>query len=249
MRALLWAMIGAAFFNAPGAWAEQDGAAEAQPAPAAQASSGDEYDFSWLDPEKKIYVVQNRKYVKKHRMDLAVGVGPGVGEPYRTRSVMNMRGSFFFSENLGIEGSAFFVKNRENNNFGDLKAVSSTFPTVRDIQYFYGGSLVWAPFYGKLNIFNKILYLDWLFSVGVGTLRSEIDLNTSSSGRPLVQETNHTGWMFGTGHKYWVSRNFAVRLDYNVIFYRADTSLRGVTSGVVQTYDNHFVTAGLSWTF
>lgn len=212
-------------------------------------NSGDDYDFSWLDPEKKIYVVQNRKYVKKHRLEMGINYGPGVGEPYRTRSAVIPRASFFFSENFGVEGTLFFVNNRENNNFGDLKAVSSSIPTVRDIQHFYGASLVWAPFYGKLNIFNKILYLDWFFSLGFGALRTEVDLNTSSTGRSVIQETNHTGWMFGTGHKYWVSRSFALRLDYNVIFYRADTALRGVTSGVEQTYDNHFVTAGLSWTF
>ena len=34
----------------------------------AQAADDDEYNFSWLDPDKKIYVLQNRKYRKAGRV-------------------------------------------------------------------------------------------------------------------------------------------------------------------------------------
>ena len=30
-------------------------------------SDDDEFNFSWLDPDKKVYVLQNRKYRKKNR--------------------------------------------------------------------------------------------------------------------------------------------------------------------------------------
>ena len=43
-----------------------------------------EYDFSWLDPDKKIYVIQNRKYLKAKRALVSVLGGLGLSNPYRT---------------------------------------------------------------------------------------------------------------------------------------------------------------------
>ena len=47
------------------------GLSGAERAPAASgdgSNSDDEYNFNWLDPEKKIYVLQNRKYLKANRL-------------------------------------------------------------------------------------------------------------------------------------------------------------------------------------
>ena len=133
-----------------------------------EAVSEDEYDFSWLDPDKKIYVVQNRKYTKKGRLEVAISGGVGVGEPFRTRRTLLPRAFFYVSESFGISGFMGFNSNSENGNFEGLKSVSSVVPAVRDIQSFVGGSAVWVPFYGKINMFNQIFYLDWHLEGGIG---------------------------------------------------------------------------------
>ena len=39
------------------------------------AAEGDTYSFSWLDPDKEVFVLQNRKYRKKGRLHLNAGGG------------------------------------------------------------------------------------------------------------------------------------------------------------------------------
>ncbi|MCO5141788.1 MAG: outer membrane beta-barrel domain-containing protein [Oligoflexia bacterium] len=213
----------------------------------------DEYDFSWLDPDKKIYVVQNRKYLKKGRLELALSGGVGIGEPYRKRRIFLPRAFFYINETWAVSALAGFNSNSENDNFVALKTVSSVVPAVRDVQSFYGGSIVWLPFYGKINIFNQILYIDWHFELGVGQASTEIDLNTSSTGNPRIQESSHFSFHWGTGQKFFITRNFAARLDYLAMFYKAPTGLNGnfttALGATEETYDNHYVTLGLSYTF
>ncbi len=213
----------------------------------------DEYDFSWLDPEKKIYVVQNRKYTKKNRLELALSGGIGIGEPYRTRRTLLPRAMYYINESWGVSGFMLFNQNEENGNVAALRLVSGRIPAVRDIQNYSGGSVMWIPFYGKINMFNKIFYLDWHLEAGVGGAASEIDLNTTFGNPANLSETNYFSFHWGTGQKFFITRNWAARLDYLAIFYKAPTGVDGsITSGpgaVEETYDNHFVTLGVSYTF
>ncbi|MGZ3695057.1 MAG: outer membrane beta-barrel domain-containing protein [Bdellovibrionota bacterium] len=215
----------------------------------------DEYDFSWLDPEKKIYVVQNRKYTKAQKIEVALNGGIGIGQIYRTRRIVMPRLFYYFNEHFGVSFMAGFVKNAENKDLSNLKLLSSTVPIVRDVDSFYGGSVVWLPFYGKMNMFNQILYVDWHFEAGLGQVTSEIDMNTSRNGSPLVTTANYTSYHLGTGMKFFITRNIAARLDYLAVFYKAPSginengSIATATSGVQDSYDNHFLTLGVSYTF
>ena len=47
------------------------------------AAVDDDYNFSWLDPDKKIYVLQNRKFRKANAAQLFLMGGMGLGETYR----------------------------------------------------------------------------------------------------------------------------------------------------------------------
>lgn len=216
---------------------------------AEETSEGDEYDFSWLDPEKKIYVVQNRKFIKKGKAEIAMSGGIGIGEPYRKRRTFMPRGFFYINEHWGVSAFAGFNQNSENGNFTALKEASSVIPSVRDIQSFYGASVLWLPWYGKINMFNQILYLDWHFEAGLGQVASEIDLNTSSSGTANIRTDNYMSYHWGTGQKFFITRNWAARLDYLAVFYKAPIALRGAITGTEETNDNHFLTLGVSYTF
>lgn len=222
----------------------------AEPQPAEQ----DEYDFSWLDPDKKIYVVQNRKFTKKNRLEVALSGGVGVGEPYRTRRTVMPRGIFYVNENWAVSGFMGFNSNSENGNVQALKdSGSSRIPAVRDVQSFVGGSLMWLPFYGKINMFNQIFYIDWHLEAGVGQASTEIDLNTRFGNASQIQESSHMGFLWGTGWKFFITRNFGARLDFLALYYKAPTgvdgSLTSTLGGAEENYDNYFVTLGLSYTF
>lgn len=213
----------------------------------------DEYDFSWLDPEKKIYVVQNRKYTKGGKLELALTGGFGVGEPYRTRRTVMPRLFYYINEQFGIGAFMGFNSSTENSNVEALRAVATRKPAVRDIQNMVGGSVMWIPFYGKINMFNQILYLDWHLEAGVGQVASELDLNTLRDGNPILSESSHFSYHWGTGQKFFITRNFAARLDFLAVYYRAasgvDGSVTSVQGSAEDNYDNYFVTLGASYTF
>lgn len=210
----------------------------------------EEYDFSWLDPEKKIYVVQNRKYKKSGHFELGGGVGVGIGETYRTQRQWNLRGTMFLSEHWGFTGFLMNNINSENDDFVSLKRNNGTVPVVRDTNKYYGASVMWLPFYGKMNMFNQIFYLDWHFEAGLGSADTEIDLNRISSGSPLIQTASYMSFHFGTGWKFFITRHWGARLDFLSTFYRAPNGLNGVVVGSAeQTYDNYYLTLGLSYLF
>lgn len=132
-----------------------------------------------------------------------------------------------------------------------LKAVSTngTIPTVRDTNSYFGGSVLWLPFYGKLNLFNQIFYIDWDFELGLGNASTEIDVNTRANGSPSIQTATFTGFHWGSGWKFFIDRHWLARLDFLSTYYKAPIMLRGTDTGDTQTYDNYYLTLGLGYTF
>ena len=222
---------------------------ESAPSAQAQAVPKDEYDFSWLDPDKKIYVVQNRKFTKEMRLEVNLSYGVGLAQAYNTTRTILPRASFYINEHWGVSVFGGFNTNTTNDNYVNLKAVSSVIPTVRTVKSFTSGSVLWIPFYGKINIFNQIFYLDWDFEVGLGTLLSDIDLNTRSNGTSVINESSFTEWHWGTGQRFFVTRNFSVRFDYLTQYYTAPVALSGVITGTTSGYSNSYFVLGVGYTF
>src|SRR4051812_15075943 len=81
----------------------------------ARASSNDEYNFSWLDPDKKIYVLQNRKYTKAGRALLSGMVNTSIAQPYRNSYGIDLRAAYYFSEAWGVEAFYGLFSNSPNS--------------------------------------------------------------------------------------------------------------------------------------
>lgn len=209
-------------------------------------SDDDEFNFSWLDPDKKVYVLQNRKYRKKNRFAIFLSAGLNLSNPYRTEYEIVPRAAFWFSEQFGVEFFYSGIKNSDNTNLTALKNASpSALPFVRENDSYYGAVLTWTPWYSKLNFFNKILYYDWYFDLGGGQTATAFDQNRRAGNSPnFIYESLFTVF-YGTGMQFYVSRNFMVRLDMLGMMYSA-TGADGVTKSNTQNYD---FTAGIGWAF
>lgn len=219
---------------------DSDGGAASPASPASPAS--EDYSFKWLDPEKKIYVLQNRRYRKANRMLMSAMLGPSVSNPYRSSYNVEPRLAFYFSESWGIEG--FYTKsfNSQNNTFKALVSTgTTTFPVVREAASQMGALLHWVPWYSKINVFNKILYFDWYFSGGLGSLRTS--LSQSADGTAIGNEDLFSIFA-GTGHQYHLSEVLSFRLDFMGTFYRAP--IYG-TTGDQTWYSNYNFGVGLGW--
>ncbi len=187
------------------------------------AHASDDYDFSWLDPEKKIYVLQNRKFRKTGGVHLSVLGGMGISEPYRQAFQYQPRVGFWFNEDFGLEA---FYTGRFNSPNGTYKtfaqAVVGTGPFIREIDSQIGVLLNWAPWYSKINVFNSILYFDWYFSFGLGTMATEIGPREKKDAPNDWTSQNLFAIYLGTGQLFHVSERFSVRLDLLGHFYSAE---------------------------
>ena len=190
------------------------------------AADDDDYNFSWLDPEKKIYVLQNRKYRKaNHAMLFALG-GAGIGETYRNVYQVQGRVGYWFNEDFGFE--AFYNQrfNSANNSYKALAqaegAGAGTSPYTREILSQMGLLLNWAPWYAKMNVFNSVLYFDWYFTLGLGTMSTQVGPNLQSDYPALWSQENLLAVYLGTGQLFHLSETWMMRLDFLEHFYSAE---------------------------
>ena len=72
-------------------------------AQALRADEKDLYDFLWLDPDKKVYVLQNKVHKKEHTVYANVGIGTGLSSDFQDTSMFHANAGFFFTEEWGIK--------------------------------------------------------------------------------------------------------------------------------------------------
>ncbi len=178
-------------------------------------------DLSWLDPDKKVYVLQNRKYRKAFRPALYLSGGKNLSNSYRSGWMGSVRAGMWFTEQFGVEAFGTFYKNSDSDNLKALRAVSTVLPFVREVRSYFGGVATWAPFYGKLNLFNWILYYDWALNLGLGSVNTANDRNTISGASSRYVTENFVGVFFGTSQNFYVSKHFSVRWDLVGVNYGA----------------------------
>ncbi len=187
----------------------------------------DNYNFSWLDPDKKIYVLQNRKYLKSGKLIANLMGGIGLTNPYRNNVNIDPRFTYYFNETWGVEAFFTFSGSSENNNakalFGTNAFSSGTpvMPVIREVKSQMGGLLHFAPWYAKINVFNSIIYFDWYFTAGFGQLSTRRDVRTNSSQPSAFVAENFFGGFVGTGHLYHLTQMWAIRMDLTGSYFQA----------------------------
>ncbi|OUR98929.1 hypothetical protein A9Q84_05825 [Halobacteriovorax marinus] len=189
------------------------------------ASEGDGYDFSWLDPDKEVFVLQNRKFRKSGRVHINAGGGITTSGAFVDAKAFQARVGYFFKEEYGFELVYSLNSGSENDTASSVRGVvggSGSFPFRRIVDNYMGAMFLWSPFYTKINTFNKVVYMDWILGIGFAKLtetnnRNEIILN---GDKTLTQET-HTGIMWDIGAKFYVSERWSVKFDVTVVNYQA----------------------------
>lgn len=206
-----------------------------------------EYSFAWLDPDKKIYVLQNRKFTKANRPMIMAGGGLGLSNPFRNTTLLSGRVGYYFTEDLGLELLYTYSLQSNNATYNQLRQqVPTSLPTAREFRGQYGALLSWVPWYAKINVFNSILYFDWSFSAGMGQMASEVDINTNAASNPNFVTQTLTAFYLGTGHSYHLTQELDFRLDLLNAFYQAPEF---GNSGSSVWFSNLMFTAGLGYRF
>ena len=212
-------------------------------------SESDIYDFSWLDPDKEVYVLQNRKFRKNGRPYVNAGGGVTTSGAFVNSSNLHFRGGFFFREEWGIEGIYSLNYGKENETAASLRGEgndSSTavnaIPFRRIVQSYYGAMLLWSPFYNKINTFNKVFYMDWMFGLGYGTLNeehNEPEYNSFGDNK-TEKEESHSGFLWQTALQFYLTQNWNIRLNLITMNYSATIPSSRGEEGKETSWNHHY---------
>jgi outer membrane beta-barrel protein len=185
----------------------------------------DTYDFSWLDPDKEVYVLQNRKYRKAGKVHANIGYGMTTSGAFVDASSLQGRFGYFFQEELGFE--VVYSKNSGSENdtaslVRNQPGGSGSKPFRRIVDSYMGGMILWAPFYSKINTFNTIIYVDWIFGLGYGKIDETNNKNEFESGFDTSETSeSHSGILWNAGAKFFLTEMWSLRFDVTTMHYQA----------------------------
>jgi outer membrane beta-barrel protein len=216
------------------------------------ASEKDIYEFSWLDPDKEVFVLQNRKYRKAGRLHVNLGGGITTSGAFVDSTTIQGRAGYFMTEDYGLE--LLYAKNsgKENNTAKGVRTSggggTGTTPFRRIVQNYMGGMFLWSPFYSKINTFNKIIYMDWILGVGYAQLEEKNNKRRFIDGQiseGIETLEKHSGIIWQVGMKFYLSESFSARTDLTAVHYSAD-NIATAGSSYKSNYD---ATLSLGYTF
>jgi outer membrane beta-barrel protein len=216
------------------------------------------YSFSWLDKDKEVYVLQNRKYRKNKNVYISGGGGVTTSGAFVNAFSFQFKAGYFFKEDWGIEG--LFSKNigQENSIAKMVKNVggaSGSVPFRVFVKNYTGLQILWSPFYSKINTFNKIIYLDWMFSVGGVYVSESNNRKLSQSNDPADrsisddsqdESDSHLGFLWGTGLQFYLSKDYYIKFDLTGTHFKTKTDANG-TEEIL--YNNYDLVLGLGYIF
>jgi outer membrane beta-barrel protein len=193
-------------------------------------------DFSGLGklaPFKDISVIQKRYLPKTNRFQLFGGLTTVTNDPFFATTGAVVKLGYFLTETWGLELNYFALTTSERQSTSELRSINGV--TTQNLIYpksYLGLDVMYVPIYGKISWFNeKIVPFDLYFSGGMGTTGTGNDQNAG---------TLH----IATGQMFALSKAFAFRWDFSWNFYSA----KGV-DGSTSTFNNLFLTVGMSWFF
>lgn len=143
-----------------------------------QAGENDLYDFLWLDPDKSVYVLQNKIYPKNKSLYLDFGYINGLSNAFQDTTGAQLKVGYYFKEEWAVELSHSSYSHSNNSTYESLKVINGAEPFSRKMKTLTSAFIIWSPFYGKINTFNKIFYFDWSFGLGTGDMQAESNLES-----------------------------------------------------------------------
>lgn len=189
-------------------------------------SEEDKYDFSWLDPDKEVYVLQNRKFRKNKNFYFDIGPSVAISEAFVSSIGFQIRTGYFFKEEWGFEVLYVSKDGKENETAKSVRGefgTSGSTPFRRIVDSYAGAVLLWSPFYTKVNTFNKIIYLDWIFGLGYGSLSETNNREEFLTGgvNSNPESKSHGAILANTALKFYLTQSWSLRLNVQGAFYQA----------------------------
>ena len=214
------------------------------------ASEKDIYEFSWLDPDKEVFVLQNRKFRKAGHLYANAGGGITTSGAFVNSTSIQGRVGYFISEDFGLEGLYSKNNGKENDTAKGVQTSgpqgTGTTPFRRIVDSYMGAMFLWSPFYSKINTFNKIVYMDWIFGLGYAQLKEHNNKLKIQTGVDKTETTEtHSGIMWEAGLKFYLDQSFSIRTDLTAVHY----STNNISTPGTSLKSNFDATLSLGYSF
>lgn len=190
-----------------------------------RAGESDLYDFLWLDPDKSVYVLQNKIYPKDKSLYLDMSYGIGLTDTFQDTNGTQLKLGYYFHEEWAFEFDYISYTHSDNSAFDSIKVVNSADPFIRRFIDHTSLFAIWSPFYGKINTFNKIYYFDWSFGAGFGYVNAESNIKrVVDPGRNSTYEReNYTTINLKTNVKFHINKRLHLGLEFFNANYMGDS--------------------------
>ncbi len=178
------------------------------------AGEEDLYDFLWLDPDKSVYVLQNKIYPKDKSFYVDLGLLMNQTNKFQDTSGAQFKAGYYFSEEWALEFDYVKYSNLNNSALDSLIAVNGVVPFIQKPLSSSSLFAIWSPFYGKINTFNQIYYFDWSFGLGAGSYTLESNLDTvQDNTQDIYKEENVGAVLLKTNFKFHINRNLHLGVE------------------------------------
>lgn len=180
------------------------------------------YDFLWLDPDKKVYVLQNKLYKKENSFYFDLGYISNQTSKFQDTNGFSLKGGHYFHEEFGVEVFYQQYANRNNDDFRNVNLVGDV-PFIRRMNETFGAMAIWSPFYGKINTFNQIFYFDWSFGAGASQVNVESNIKSVriTNAPNVYEKKSYMAGVLKTKVKFHLSENIHIGLEYMDSYYMA----------------------------
>ncbi len=193
-----------------------------------KSAEGDLYKFLWLDADKKIYVLQNKIYKKKGTHYFDAGYIKDFSSNYLETTGWQFNYGYYFNETWAFELLYHMYSWEENQDTKDLAQFGKgrVIPFIRRFDSKMGAMILWAPFYGKINTFNKIIYFDWFFGLGGGLLGGQDNAKVIAVQRGegvdkhKYESVSYPAVLTKTAFRIYIGTRFHTTLEYHFDMYQ-----------------------------
>lgn len=206
------------------------------------------YDFLWLDPDKSVYVLQHKIYEKKNSFFFDISLLSNGSSEFQSSSGYLTNLGYYWLEEWGVELSYTVYSNEDNAAYQNVTQINGSEPFVRRANNLMNINVVWSPFYGKINTFNKIIYFDWRFGAGIGKLDMESNIETVIDPALLTtySKESYTTVVLKSDLKVYINERFHVQLGIQDSIYQA-AGPRDPSAKLIRHNVDIFVGLGISF--
>jgi len=194
------------------------------------AGEKDKYNYLWLDPDKSVYVLQNKEFETKNTFYTDIGFIRGISAKFQDVTGFKAELGYFINEEWAFEVFYNKYKNSNNEAFKSVQANNTIEPAVRRLTSTYGAMVIWSPFYGKINTFNKIYYFDWSFGVGIAKINTETNNKSVTQGDKVstFDPESFTGPAFKSKLKFHINKNWNIGIEFQMHYYKAQGPIAAI---------------------